>query len=159
MRDSFLPTSSCGSSGAVYALVGASFVIIGRRLYRVVSDKFSVHNNANRNPSVQYHRNTISRNQCVGSNRFNFREFRRKCIDVISDNRFSNILYSAGSIGFFLLKEMDMLFNDPVNALSPIKIIEYHRVGHATHVQGAIFGVFWALYFGRSNSLPFFSSD
>ena len=159
VRDSFLPTSSCGSSGAVYALVGASLVIIGRRLYRIVSDKFSVHNNANRYPSVQYHRNTVSQNQYIGYSGFSLREFRKKCIDVISDDRFGNILYSAGSIGFFLLKEMDMLFNDPVNALSPIKIIEYHRVGHATHVQGAIFGVLWALYFGRPNVLPFLSSD
>ena len=79
-------------------------------------------------------------------------------MDVISDHRFSNVLYSAVSIGFFLLKEMDMLFNDPVNALSPTKIIEYHRVGHAAHVQGAIFGVLWALYFRKPN-LSFFSID
>ena len=72
VRDSFLPTSSCGSSGAVYALVGASFVIIGRRLYRIVKDKFSVDNRASRNLSVQYYRNTVSQNQYIGSTSFNF---------------------------------------------------------------------------------------
>ena len=58
-------------------------------------------------------------------------------------------MYAAGGLGFFLLKETQVLVKDP-GPLLPSELFEIHRIGHAAHVQGALIGMAWAIL--RSSS-------
>ena len=129
-----LPTRVCGSSGAVCALLGASTLLGLRDLFR--------------SPSVQnFLADHFWRKRNATSNR------RRAQDEIVVDLHFANHIYSIATSIAYLIHEYHIIYNSSHDLPGPFyerlaSILEKAQVGHAAHLQGALYGASVAALLG-----------
>lgn len=149
-----LPTHLCGSSGATCALVGASMVIgINDLIHSPFLRRFVSRNttNSTSNPNSNLnsnHDSTSRRDSSIPSSALQSRLY-NDIYGIKFMNHISVILTSFG----YLVSEYELMYPSARSLNSSSfqerisDILERSKIGHVAHVQGAVYGVVFSVFF------------